>query len=209
VLSIFFATKSTKIIIKELKEFFMKSKTISVLTITISLLLFISFSFGEDSLSDRSILHGVSFKSGSAVLLESSDQALDPLLSELKTKPALKLTIEGYTDSTGSYRNNLELSQRRAQAIADWLAVRGIEHSRLKVVGYGSSRPIADNSTSRGRERNRRIEIVRVESQAPAAVLPARGYEFEPVPDGVEVRHDFVLQNKGTAPLIISRVKTG
>jgi hypothetical protein len=49
---------------------------------------------------------------------------------------------------------------------------------------------------------------VRVESQAPAAVLPARGYEFEPVPDGVEVRHDFVLQNKGTAPLIISRVKT-
>jgi hypothetical protein len=186
----------------------MKSKTISVLTITISLLLCISVSFGKDSLSDRSILYGVSFKSGSAVLLESSDQALDPLLSELKTKPALKLTIEGYTDSTGSYRNNLELSRRRAQAIADWLAKRGIEHSRLKVVGYGSSRPIADNSTSRGRVRNRRIEIVRVESQAPAAVLPARGYEFEPVPDGVEVRHDFVLQNKGTAPLIISRVKT-
>jgi hypothetical protein len=186
----------------------MKSKTISVLTISISLLLCISVSFGKDSLSDRSVLHGVSFKSGSAVLLASSDQALDTLLSELKTKPALKLTIEGYTDSTGSNRNNLELSRRRAQAIADWLAERGIRSSRLKIVGYGSSRPIADNSTSRGRERNRRIEIVRVESQAPAVVLPARGFEFEPVPDGVEVRHDFVLQNKGNAPLIISRVKT-
>jgi hypothetical protein len=187
----------------------MKLKTISVLTITISLLLFISFSFGEDSSADRSILHGVSFKTDSAVLLDSSDRALDTLLSELKTKQTSKLTIEGYTDSTGSYRNNLELSRRRAQAVADWLAERGIEHSRLKVVGYGSSRPIADNSTSRGRERNRRIEIVKVESQAPAAVLPVRGYEFEPVPDGVEVRHDFILQNKGNAPLIISRVKTG
>jgi outer membrane protein OmpA-like peptidoglycan-associated protein len=187
----------------------MKSKIISVLTITISLLLFVSFSFGEDSLSDRSILHGISFETGSAVLLDSSDQALDTLFSELKTKQTRKLTIEDYTDSTGSYRNNLELSRRRAQAIADWLAERGIAHSRLKVVGYGSSRPIADNSTSQGRERNRRIEIVRVESQAPAAVLPVRGYEFEPVPDGFEVRHDFILQNKGNAPLIISRVKTG
>jgi hypothetical protein len=187
----------------------MKSKTIFVLTISISLLLFISFSSGEDSLSDRSVLPGVSFQSGSAVLQESSDQALETLLSELKTKPALKLTIEGYTDSKGSYRNNLELSQRRAQAIADWLTERGIEHSRLKVVGYGSSRPIADNGTSQGRERNRRIEIVRVESQAPAAVMPVRGYKFEPVPDGFEVLHDFVLQNKGNAPLIISNVKTG
>ena len=160
-------------------------------------------------MSDRSILHGVSFKSDSEVLLESSEQVLDTLLSELKTKPALKLTIEGYTDSTGSYRNNLELSRRRAQAVADWLAKRGIQKSRLKVVGYGSSRPVADNNTSRGRERNRRIEIVRVESPAPAAVLPARGYKFEPVPDGIEVRHDFVLQNKGNAPLIISSVKTG
>ena len=187
----------------------MTSKTISVLTIIISLLLFNSFSFGEDSLSDRSILHGVFFKSGSAVLLGSSEQALDTLLSELKAKPALKLTLEGHTDSTGSYRNNLELSRRRAQAVADWFAERGIARSRLKVVGYGSSRPIADNSTSKGRESNRRIEIVRAKNQAPAAVLPARGFEFEPVPDGVEVRHDFVLQNKGNAPLTISRVKTG
>ena len=187
----------------------MKSKTISVLTITLSLLLFISFSFGDDSMSNRSILHGISFKRGSAVLLGSSDQALDSLLSELQTKPALKLTIEGHTDSTGSYRNNLELSQRRAQAIADWLTQRGIEHSRLKAVGYGSSRPVADNSTSRGRERNRRVEIVRVESQAPVAVLPERGYQFGPVPDGVEVRHDFVLQNQGKAPLMIRNVKTG
>ncbi len=187
----------------------MNLKTISVLTITISLALCISFAFGEDSLSDRSILPSVSFKPDSAVLLDSSDQALDTLLSELKIKQILKLTIEGYTDSSGSYRNNLELSRRRAQTIADWLAERGIAPSRLKVAGYGSSRPIADNSTSQGRERNRRIEIVRVENQAPAAVLPVRGYEFEPVPDGVEVRHDFILQNKGNAPLIISRVKTG
>ncbi len=145
----------------------MNSKTISVLIITMSLLLFSSFSFGEDRSPDPSIQHGVSFKSDSAVLLESSDQALDSLLAE------------------GS-----------------------LQDSRLKVVGYGSSRPIVDNSTSRGRESNRPIEIVRVENQAPSAVLPAPSYKFEPVPDVVEVRHDFVLQNKGNAPLIIRRVQT-
>ena len=187
----------------------MKSKTISVLTIIVSLLLFSSYSFGEDSASDRSVLQGVSFESGSAVLLGSSNQALNSLLSELKTQPALKLTVEGHTDSTGSYRNNLELSRRRAQAIVDWLVAHGIQTARLKVAGYGSSRPIADNSTAQGRERNRRIEIVKMESRAPLAVLTERGYQFESVPDGIEVRHDFILQNKGNTPLKINSVKTG
>jgi hypothetical protein len=175
----------------------------------LSLLLLISFSYAEDSLSDRSILQGVSFESGSAVLLESSAPYLQPLLAELKAKPLLKLTIEGYTDSTGSYRNNQELSRRRAQAIANWFKGHGIHNSRLKVVGYGSLRPIADNSTLQGRERNRRIEVVKVESPVPLAVLPARSYVFEPVPDGAQVHHDFVIQNKGNVPLHISSVKTG
>jgi hypothetical protein len=52
-------------------------------------------------------------------------------------------------------------------------------------------------------------EIVKDESEFPAAVLPVHSYEFEAVPDGVEVRHEFVIQNKGAAPLFISRVKTG
>jgi hypothetical protein len=187
----------------------MKTKSISVLISILSFVLFISFSHAEDSLSERSILQGVSFESGSAVLLESSEQYLDPLLAELKTKPLLKLTIEGYTDSTGSYRNNQELSRRRAQAIANWFMGHGIHNSRLKAVGYGSLRPIADNSTLQGRQRNRRIEIVRIESQVPLAVLPTRSHVFEPVPDGVKVQHDFVMQNKGNTPLHISRVKTG
>jgi hypothetical protein len=53
------------------------------------------------------------------------------------------------------------------------------------------------------------VENVKVQSEYPAAALPVRSYEFEAVPDGVEVRHEFVIQNKGTAPLLISRVKTG
>ena len=186
----------------------MKSKSISVLIIVICFVLFNSVSFGEASLSERSILHGVSFESGSAVLLESSAHSLEPLLAELKSKPLLKLTIEGYTDSSGSYRNNQELSRRRALAIANWFKGHGIPNSRLKVVGYGSQRPIADNNTPEGRERNRRIEILKVESQVPLAVLPARSHVFEPVPDVVEIRHDFIIQNKGHAPLKISRVQT-
>jgi hypothetical protein len=187
----------------------MRDKKICFLAIALSILLFCSVSLGQEYSGDRSILRGVSFESGSAVLQQTSIKALEALIAELKAKPSLKLTIEGHTDSTGSYRNNLELSRRRAQAVADWLGQRGIAVSRLNVVGYGSSRPIADNGTVQGRERNRRIEIVKTQSEFPVAVLPVRSYEFEAVPDGVEVRHDFVIQNKGTAPLFISKVNTG
>ncbi len=187
----------------------MKSKTIVVFAIALSAFLFLSISVGKESQNSRSILRGVSFKSGSAVLLQPSIKSLEALFRELKEESSLKLIIEGYTDSTGSHQNNLELSRHRAQAVADWLVAHGIEPARLKVEGYGGSRPVADNSTPQGRALNRRIEIVKVESEIPAALLPTRSYEFEPVLEGDEVRHDFIIQNKGTAPLFITRVKTG
>jgi hypothetical protein len=187
----------------------MKSKPLFVFAIALSVLLSFSVTLSKESQIDRTILQGVSFKRNSAVLQESSREDLEALLRELKAKPSLKMIIEGYTDSTGSDQNNLVLSRSRAQAVADWLVAHGIESARLQVAGYGSSRPVADNRTSEGRALNRRIEIVKVDSEVPAAVLPTHSYQFEPVLDGFEVRHDFVIQNKGSAPLFISRVKTG
>ena len=112
----------------------MKSKIIFVFAIALSAVLFLSISAGKESQNFRSILRGVSFKSGSAVLLQPSTRSLEALLRELKEESSLKLIIEGYTDSKGLHQHNLELSRQRAQAVADWLVAHGIEPARLKVV---------------------------------------------------------------------------
>jgi outer membrane protein OmpA-like peptidoglycan-associated protein len=70
-----------------------------------------------------------------------------------------RFEIEGHTDSTGTDAINQPLSERRAQAIKDQLVKDGIDASALTAKGYGSSRPIADNSTPEGRTRNRRVEF--------------------------------------------------
>jgi outer membrane protein OmpA-like peptidoglycan-associated protein len=68
--------------------------------------------------------------------------------------------IEGHTDNIGSEEYNLGLSQRRAQAVFDFLISQGVEESRLSYEGYGESRPVADNDTDEGRQRNRRVDLV-------------------------------------------------
>ncbi|MCP3980092.1 MAG: OmpA family protein [bacterium] len=68
--------------------------------------------------------------------------------------------IEGHTDSTGDESHNLELSQRRANAVQEFLHAQGIEQGRLHAVGFGLQKPISDNDTPEGRSKNRRVEIV-------------------------------------------------
>ena len=77
-----------------------------------------------------------------------------------KECPAFRIEIEGHTDSEGTDERNQRLSDRRAKAVADFLTRAGVEASRLSTVGYGASRPIADNDTEDGRARNRRIEFI-------------------------------------------------
>lgn len=72
----------------------------------------------------------------------------------------LNLRIEGHTDSTGSPSYNLKLSEKRAASVFDFLYEQGISGQRMKSVGYGMERPIADNSTAAGRRQNRRVEII-------------------------------------------------
>ena len=103
---------------------------------------------------------GVRFDSGSAQLAGSSAAELSQILAALEADPSLRVRIEGHTDSAGGADSNRQLSQRRAQAVADWLVARGVAASRLEAVGLGEDRPVAPNDTARGRERNRRVEIV-------------------------------------------------
>jgi len=110
--------------------------------------------------SGRAILYGIHFDSDSANLRPDSTPALQQVVALLTAQSSLKLNIEGHTDSTNTDAYNLDLSRRRAQAVAEWLSKNGVAASRLSAHGYGSSHPVADNATPQGRALNRRVEIV-------------------------------------------------
>lgn len=76
----------------------------------------------------------------------------------MKNHPGLKVTIEGHTDNVGNAESNLELSRKRAESVKSFLVSEGIDASRIATMGYGQSRPVADNTSEQGRERNRRVE---------------------------------------------------
>jgi outer membrane protein OmpA-like peptidoglycan-associated protein len=103
----------------------------------------------------------VLFTSNKADLLPSAQAKLNEVAEVLTTQdPETKIVIEGHTDSQGSAASNQELSQRRAQAVRDYLVSRGLSGDRVTAQGFGLTRPIADNASAEGRANNRRVEIV-------------------------------------------------
>ena len=108
----------------------------------------------------RSILRNIYFDYGTARLKDSSNPELQKLLRVLRENPSYMIEISGHTDSFGSKNFNQWLSERRAQAIVDYLVKNGENAKRLIVVGYGEDRPIASNDDEEaGRELNRRVEF--------------------------------------------------
>ena len=105
----------------------------------------------------------VEFEPSSATLKSASFAALDHAVLTIKSWGNVKLVIGGHTDKrdTSSERYNLALSQRRAQAVSDYLLSKGVDAGRLTVIGYGFSQPIAANDPVKGNPLNRRVEIVR------------------------------------------------
>ena len=110
-------------------------------------------------IADVIVLKGVNFKSGSADLTEGSKVILDDVAQTLKKNADLVVELSGYTDNTGSKAFNVSLSQRRAQAVVDYLISQGVNGNNLTAKGYGPDNPIADNSTAAGRSENRRVEM--------------------------------------------------
>lgn len=99
----------------------------------------------------------VSFDSGSADI----KPAMRPVLDEVgrNLDGAMRLTIVGHTDSTGGDAVNEPLSRQRAESVRSYLTARGVDASRVSVVGRGSREPVASNDTDSGRAANRRVEI--------------------------------------------------
>jgi outer membrane protein OmpA-like peptidoglycan-associated protein len=98
----------------------------------------------------------VFFEINAAQLKVSSNIELDALVNYLASSPNATILIEGHTDNTGSELANINLSEKRANAIAQYLIFKGIDKNRIAAKGYGSSKPIADNNTVNGRAQNRR-----------------------------------------------------
>ncbi len=102
----------------------------------------------------------VHFESNSATLTPASMQKIREFAAYLKRMKHVSVTIEGYTDSSGDPKKNMQLSQQRANAVKSALIKAGVKASRITAVGKGALNPIADNDTPEGRAKNRRIEAI-------------------------------------------------
>ncbi len=101
----------------------------------------------------------VQFVSGSAVLTKVSKVELNKVVKALKENPTLKLFVEGHTDASGNDKINQPLSLKRANAVKDYLVAQKVDASRLTAEGFGSSQPISDNKTAKGKALNRRVDF--------------------------------------------------
>jgi OOP family OmpA-OmpF porin len=110
-------------------------------------------------LAEEYKLEHVNFEFDSAKLTASSSAMLDEGVAILKRHSDLKVEIAGHTDSMGNDEYNQGLSERRAQAVADYLTAHGANAANISVKGYGESHPVADNATDAGRAANRRVEL--------------------------------------------------
>ena len=102
----------------------------------------------------------IGFDTGAATISPDSAGVLDNLVGIAERCPDARIEISGNTDSTGDATANLDLSKRRADAVADYLKQAGVAADHLATVGYGSTRPVASNDTEEGKARNRRIDFL-------------------------------------------------
>jgi outer membrane protein OmpA-like peptidoglycan-associated protein len=105
-------------------------------------------------------LSGILFDIGQATLKPASQVSVAKLAGILMVFPGMNLSIEGYTDSTGTLETNMRLSTERARAVYEFLLGQGIAASRMKYQGFGPENPVAPNDTEFNRAKNRRVEVV-------------------------------------------------
>ena len=101
----------------------------------------------------------ITFSFDDATLNNSFKPTLDKLASTMNEYNQNTITIAGHTDSKGADSYNMDLSRKRAYAVANYLSARGVASNRINVVAYGESRPVADNNSEYGRQQNRRVEL--------------------------------------------------
>jgi OOP family OmpA-OmpF porin len=110
----------------------------------------------------RVSVYGINFDTGKATIRADSEPALNEVAKMLEANPSWAMLVAGHTDNVGAKPMNLTLSRQRAESVIAWLAGRGIDKTRLVPAGFGDTRPLADNSDDEGRQKNRRVDFVKL-----------------------------------------------
>jgi len=106
------------------------------------------------------LARAIYFNTGKTTFTDETAIRLDAISKILSEYKVLNFEIEGHTDSTGSKKINDSLSQKRAEAVMNFLVENGFPTDKIKAIGYGSEKPIGDNKTRKGRQENRRVEVI-------------------------------------------------
>jgi len=112
---------------------------------------------------EATVQEGIGFEHNSAKLTENSYATLNGIVKTMEENPEMNVEVAGHTSIEGGYDYNMELSKARANAVVDYLVSNGIAKERLKAVGFGPDKPIADNETEEGRVKNRRVELKKID----------------------------------------------
>jgi outer membrane protein OmpA-like peptidoglycan-associated protein len=135
----------------------------------------------------KNFASNIEFRSGTAILTERGEGALMVVGEMLKNYPDTRFLIEGHTDNDGTPENNMRLSKLRAKTVARYITeFKGIPEVNMKVEWYGETKPVADNSTEEGKQRNRRVEVkvldAKLENMSRAAAAPPKKIETKVTP---------------------------
>jgi outer membrane protein OmpA-like peptidoglycan-associated protein len=126
---------------------------------------------------DQIVIHDkIQFETNKAVIKPESFELLDEITAAVKDASQIKkLSIEGHTDDVGADKYNLKLSEQRAASVKQYLVEHGIDAGRLASKGHGETKPVGDNKTEEGKEKNRRVEFIIVEQD-----VVKKTYEIDP-----------------------------
>jgi outer membrane protein OmpA-like peptidoglycan-associated protein len=104
-------------------------------------------------------MSGIQFETGKATIKKNSYGILNDIAKIFIENPTYIVEVQGHTDNVGKHDYNVDLSDRRANSVRTYLINQGVPANRLTAHGYGPDKPIADNNTSAGRAKNRRVEF--------------------------------------------------
>jgi len=186
----------------------MKIKGQIILLLLMLVVCFNTDTYGAGKDTERGRPLSVDFKNDSVVIAAEFENDLRKVQAELAADAAIGLQIDGYGWNYGTPAKNREMAQKRAEAVQRWFVEHSVDPNRLVINNMGDSKPVARKDGAAAQTPAGRVEILQVSLNRPSAYLPADRYEFAPVMEGKEVVHDFVVQNKGSAPLEIQKVKT-